>query len=81
MESMHRIKAVSATVLADASAVTAEDSVTKKDVMSLLVRARRAEKGDEGGYKMKDEEMMEQVVRALPLSLRICVIQLKSLSS
>jgi hypothetical protein len=63
---MHRIKKVSAQMLeekiADAT-VTVSDTATKRDIMSILVRARIADKG--GGYRMSDRAMMDQVVRGL----------------
>jgi len=46
------------------STVTLSDSEAKRDIMSLLVRARKADvdiKTD--GYAMSDEAMMDQVVR------------------
>lgn len=65
VDSMHRIRAVSremlASKMADAATISAEDTHAKKDIMSLLVRARSAEK-DQGAYKMSDEAMMNQVV-------------------
>jgi hypothetical protein len=63
---MHRIKKVSAQMLeekiADAT-VTVSDTATKRDIMSILVRARIADK--DGGYRMSDRAMMDQVVRGL----------------
>lgn len=62
-DSMYRIKQVSSKMLeekvADA-AISASDTVAKRDIMSLLVRARIADKGD--GYQMSDRAMMDQVV-------------------
>jgi hypothetical protein len=62
---MHRIKKISAQILAqkmrEASEVASSDDVAKRDIMSLLVRARMNEKGD--GYQMSDAAMIEQVVR------------------
>ena len=71
VDSMHRIKRVSAQILdekvADAAALAAGDSTLagKKDVMSLLVQSRTQEKPSTGGSKMvmSDSMMMEQVVR------------------
>lgn len=64
MRSMYRIKKISAKMLqdklADSSAVTADDMTAKRDIMSLLVRARVADKGE--GYRMSDSAMMDQVV-------------------
>lgn len=65
---MRRIKAVSAEVLQEKvsdSAVSASDTASKRDIMSLLVQARKREEGQ--GYRMSDEMMMEQVVRG-PIS-------------
>lgn len=60
---MYTIKNISAQMLkekvADAS-VVASDMTAKRDIMSILVRARIAEKGQ--GYQMSDQAMMDQVV-------------------
>lgn len=64
---MHCIRQVSATMLEDKlkdSAVALSDSETKRDIMSLLVRARKADIDSKvGGYAMSDKAMMDQVVR------------------
>lgn len=63
IRSMYRIKQISAKMLEEKladSAVAAEDTVAKRDIMSLLVRARLADKGE--GYHMSDSAMMDQVV-------------------
>lgn len=64
VDAMHRIKGISAEILADrmreASSVAITDDIVKKDIMTLLIRARMSEKG--GGYQMSDEAMMQQVV-------------------
>ncbi|KAJ3722531.1 cytochrome P450 [Lentinula raphanica] len=79
LDAMHRIKAVSASILReklkDAEYLeNNEDRTAKKDIMSLLVRARRADqkaKGPKGGvsesvpYAMSDSEMMDQVLTFL----------------
>ncbi|KAL1715868.1 cytochrome P450 [Schizophyllum commune] len=72
LESMHRIKRVSAGILEEKmkEAHSAPgDFETKKDIMSILVRARMAEeKASEGrkvGYAMSDGEMMDQVLTFL----------------
>lgn len=77
INSMRRIKAVSASILAeakaDAAAVAASDSTLagKKDIMSLLVQSRMREASEGPGYKMTDAMMMEQVVCFfVPVSLR-----------
>lgn len=71
---MSRIRRISAQILADKihdSGVTAADLSTKKDIMSIMVRARKGdedaeEKGeakDSGGvYKLSDEALVDQVV-------------------
>ena len=70
VDSMHRIKQVSAQILdekiADAAALAGDSTLaSKKDVMSLLVQSRTHEKASTGGTKMvmSDSMMMEQVVR------------------
>jgi hypothetical protein len=61
---MHRIKEIWKQILKDkmreASTVASSDDVAKRDIMSLLVRARMNETED--GYQMSDEAMMQQVV-------------------
>lgn len=47
------------------STVTLSDSEAKRDIMSLLVRARKADIDSKtDGYAMSDEAMMDQVVRS-----------------
>lgn len=61
---MHHIRMISARMLAEKmadSVVTVSDTLAKRDIMSLLVRARKAEKNE--GYQMTDQDMMDQVVR------------------
>ncbi|THU80948.1 cytochrome P450 [Dendrothele bispora CBS 962.96] len=84
IDCMHRIKAVSAGILAqklkEAEGVDSYDTTAKKDIMSLLVRARKAEEesrekekvtlgtGVVAGpepYRMSNEEMMDQVLTFL----------------
>ncbi|KAJ3822431.1 cytochrome P450 [Lentinula raphanica] len=79
LDAMHRIKAVSASILREKLKEAEylennEDRTAKKDIMSLLVRARRADqkaKGPKGGvsesvpYAMSDSEMMDQVLTFL----------------
>ncbi|KAJ3775477.1 cytochrome P450 [Lentinula raphanica] len=79
LDAMHRIKAVSASILREKMKEAEylennEDTAAKKDIMSLLVRARRADqkaKGPGGGvsgfapYAMSDTEMMDQVLTFL----------------
>ena len=77
MRSMRSIKAVSGELLLqkinEAAAISPDDSASKKDIMSLLVRARsNAEKVNAGyekgagttlnDYRMSNKEMMDQVV-------------------
>ncbi|PPQ78897.1 hypothetical protein CVT25_002385 [Psilocybe cyanescens] len=69
LEAMHRIRAVSSQMLDDKmrdSAVPISDSETKRDIMSLLVRARKADMDSKaGGYAMSDKAMMDQVLTFL----------------
>ncbi|KAG6857715.1 hypothetical protein H0H87_004131 [Tephrocybe sp. NHM501043] len=68
VESMHQIKKISANILAERmrdSAVTVSDTEAKRDVMSLLVRARKAESADKTAYAMSDQAMIEQVLTFL----------------
>lgn len=64
---MNRVKVFAAAIVKQriAEAQEAMDSggsiKGKKDVMSLLIQARMREEG-EAGYRMSDEEMVEQVV-------------------
>jgi hypothetical protein len=72
MESMRRIKTVSEELLLqkinEAAAISPDDSASKKDIMSLLVRARANEEKVNAGvstisdYRMSNKEMMNQVV-------------------
>ena len=63
---MHRIKSVSATILREKMqdmAVPVSDMNAKRDIMSLLVRARKADLDkDKDVYAMSDRAMMDQVV-------------------
>ena len=80
INSMHRIKQVSAQMLqekvTEAAAIASGDSslAGKKDIMSLLVQARTQEKNSSGsgGAKMtmSDSMMMEQVVSIFAHSFR-----------
>lgn len=78
---MHKIKIISRQILDEKlkeSAVTAGDMHTKKDIMSLLVKARKAEeeaangaeKSSGAAYRMSDDMMMNQVVWTLSSSLQ-----------
>lgn len=66
LDSMHKIKRISAQMLEEKmkdSAVAMSDTDAKRDIMSLLVRARKAESEQEKGvYTMSDKAMMDQVV-------------------
>lgn len=70
-DAMHRIREVSAKMLdekiVDAAQVNASDTAAKRDIMSLLIRARIADKGD--GYHMSDQAMMDQVLTFLGMIL------------
>lgn len=60
---MNTIRKISANMLQEKLAdlsITADDTTSKRDIMSLLVRARVADKS--GGYYMSDSTMMDQVV-------------------
>ena len=67
LSNMNRVKVFAAAIVKQriAEAQEAMDSggsiKGKKDVMSLLIQARMREEG-EAGYRMSDEEMVEQVV-------------------
>ncbi len=66
LDSMHTIRRISAQMLAEkireTSGITIDDMHTKKDIMSLLVRARQADLTKDGAYSMTDEAMVDQVV-------------------
>lgn len=64
--SVHRIMAVSRKMLDNKlREANGKDSESKKDIMSLLVRARMNESNE--GYRMSDQDLMEQVVRTIRL--------------
>ncbi|KAG6857714.1 hypothetical protein H0H87_004130 [Tephrocybe sp. NHM501043] len=69
IDSMYRIKRVSSSMLRqkmEDSAVTVSDTDAKRDIMSLLVRARKADLDkDNTVYAMSDQAMMDQVVKCL----------------
>jgi hypothetical protein len=69
IDAMYRIRRISRRMLQEKmsdSSVALNDSDTKKDIMSILVRARKAElEGGKDGYTMDDRAMMDQVVRLL----------------
>ncbi|KAL0580962.1 hypothetical protein V5O48_001054 [Marasmius crinis-equi] len=73
---MHRVREISAKILkqrvAEAEAITAEDTSGKNDIMSILVRARietlrrQQLSGDsDDSYAMSEAEMMDQVLNFL----------------
>ncbi|KIK58654.1 hypothetical protein GYMLUDRAFT_694329 [Collybiopsis luxurians FD-317 M1] len=71
LDSMHTIKRVSTQMVQDKIKESIESGMVegdselsgKKDIMSILIRARMREVGD--GYKMSDEAMMAQVLTFL----------------
>lgn len=69
IDSMYRIKRVSEAILREKmqdTAVVASDMDTKRDIMSLLVRARKADLDkDKGVYAMSDQAMRDQVLTFL----------------
>ncbi|KAI0056515.1 cytochrome P450 [Artomyces pyxidatus] len=63
--SLHQIRRISREMLREKladTAVDAADMATKKDIMSLLVRAR---KGETKGYQLSDEALVDQVLTFL----------------
>lgn len=57
--------------MADPS-VAVSDTYAKRDIMSLLVRARYADlEKDKGVYTMSDKAMMDQVVGAIPPTMSV----------
>ncbi|KAF8070436.1 cytochrome P450 [Lyophyllum atratum] len=69
IDAMYRIRRVSASMLREKlqdSAVLVSDTDAKRDIMSLLVRARKADLDkDKGIYAMSDQAMMDQVLTFL----------------
>ncbi|KAF8152306.1 cytochrome P450 [Crassisporium funariophilum] len=69
MESMHEIRKISAVMLKEKlrdTNIAASDTNAKRDIMSLLVRARKTDQDSKaGGYAMSDEAMMDQVLTFL----------------
>ncbi len=58
------------------SDLTLNDSDAQRDIMSILVRARKAELDEgKGGYAMSDRAMMDQVVSILPSTLMISCLK------
>ncbi|PPQ77754.1 hypothetical protein CVT25_011188 [Psilocybe cyanescens] len=69
IDAMYRIRKLSARMLEEKmrdSNMVLNDSDAKRDIMSILVRARKAElDGGKGGYAMSDRAMMDQVLTFL----------------
>ncbi|KAF9005232.1 cytochrome P450 [Cyathus striatus] len=69
LDSMFRIRQVSASILEEKmrdSAIALSDTEAKRDIMSLLVRARKIDLAREkDGYAMSDKAMMDQVLTFL----------------
>ncbi|KAF9567301.1 cytochrome P450 [Agrocybe pediades] len=69
VDAMYRIRRISRQMLEEKlkdSNLILNDSDAKKDIMSILVRARKAElDGGKGGYAMSDQAMMDQVLTFL----------------
>ena len=68
IDSVYRIRKISAQILnekiSESELVSLEDTAAKKDIMSLLVRAREVENAaDEkgAGYTLSDEALVDQV--------------------
>lgn len=71
LDSMHTIKKISAQMLQEKiqdSAVAISDMEAKKDIMSLLVRARKGDAEKGGDEAISDKAMMDQVVSQSHLS-------------
>ena len=68
--STYEIRRISREILAekisDAEMTVNDDTDAKRDIMSILVHARRAEKGT---YALTDDELVEQMVRSFLLSI------------
>ncbi len=65
IESMYKIRQLSKRMLEDKlrESVHVSDMDAKRDIMSILVRARKAEReGKTESYAMNDQAMMDQVV-------------------
>ncbi|KAF8204998.1 cytochrome P450 [Pholiota molesta] len=69
VDAMYRIRKISVKMLEEKmkdSSLVLNDSDAKRDIMSILVRARKAElDGGKGGYAMSDRAMMDQVLTFL----------------
>ena len=65
VESMYVIRKISTEMLREKinDSITVSDADAKRDIMSILVRARKADREkDKAAYNMSDEAMLDQVV-------------------
>jgi len=73
IDAMHRIKEISREMLKEKMAVASSvnsDFEDKKDIMSILVRARMSDMaGGKGEFALTDEAMVDQVVRTTGILL------------
>lgn len=72
---MHKIRQLSKRLLQDKlqEAAHVSDIDAKRDIMSILVRAQKAEmEGSDEHYKMNDQAMMDQVVHDFSLLRILC---------
>lgn len=68
VESMYVIRKISTEMLREKinDSITVSDADAKRDIMSILVRARKADREkDKAAYNMSDEAMLDQVVSVL----------------
>jgi hypothetical protein len=66
LESMHTIRKVSMALLQEKmnDSIAVSDTDAKRDIMTILVRARKADlEKDKTVYTMSDKAMIDQVVR------------------
>lgn len=78
VDAMYRIRKISTQMLGEKMKESnlLNDSDAKRDIMSILVRARKAElNGGKGGYAMSDRAMMDQVVSILRSPLMISCLK------
>lgn len=84
LDSMHKIKHISALILKEKTSdivVTASDTEAKRDIMSLLVRARKVDlEKDAAVYTMSDKAMMDQVVKSTQTMRAIILVLMCSAS-
>lgn len=74
VESMHKIRQLSKKMLEEKLRESSHvsDMDAKRDIMSILVRARKAEQeGNTANYTMNDQAMMDQVVRGSPSTAEV----------